>query len=86
MRFYQLTTSSPRLFPLKKGEVDQLRSLTRGFTATLIVSNPSATFLLFPSDHVLHTAECFHRNRITFFPTATASLSSPSPDWLTENK
>ena len=25
MRFYQLTTSSPGLFPLKMGEVDQLR-------------------------------------------------------------
>lgn len=53
---------------------------------TLMVSNPSATSLLLPTDHVLHTTGCFQRNKVTFFPTATASFSSPSPDWLTANK
>ena len=47
---------------------------------TWIDSNPSATFLSFATDHVLSVTLCFHRKRITFFPTATASLSSLSPD------
>lgn len=51
-----------------------------------MISNPSATSLLLPTDHVLHTTGCFQRNSVTFFPTATASFSSPSPERLTANK
>lgn len=47
---------------------------------TWIASNPSATLLSFATDHVLFVVLRFHRKRITFLPTATASFSSLFPD------